>query len=677
MVDYLIVTFIQEEYDAVLRSFRGDDVRTISDEAGKTRVLSVATSSGQDSMIAIARTGAQGNVIALGTVLQLLEDQKPRLVLSVGIAGAPPTEDIFLGDVLLVNDVHDLTRGAETDTGREEAAASTYLMQAVKDYVANVTIDDFRQWREQMESMPRPAVEGFPGEWTGDPDRDDQINRVLAANAERLLPTFRAGAVASADTLVKSDDFMQGRLRLDRGILGNDMESVGVARACETAHVPLLVLRAISDIVGYPRSDLWKHYACGTAAAFARELVRLDAVDTITGKLSPSQAELPNATSATIETLTRVLARIRQSAVSDAAIECRKAFSLFQQLPAELKRPSAPALFQALDRPMKYLGDKRLVFEVAEACIACCSGADLDDTAAECQARARICGTSWVHQRTGKLGLAEQEANEAVRISEGIQSTKNLAFCKKCLGRLKRMQAETAPNVEEKSALFKSSLELLHEAIDLFGKLDDDSEVGDCLSLRGRTYLSMGNVASASDCAAQAKPRIEHHSKDYLDLCILEGDLFAANREFGQALASYQHVIDDGTNLDYQISEIMARAYRQKGRVLMRLDRRADAADAFEKAKTIWSHYGEADFAAEAEWERICANRELDTRTIRLLEREATQALLRCEAVRVFEEESSRSGKRVVASRVGHDDAVWRNLLKRARRRLALQPPKD
>ena len=93
----------------------------------------------------------------------------------------------------------------------------------------------------------------------------------------------------------------------------------------------------------------------------------------------------------------------------------------FERLPEELKRRWAPDLFDTLDRPMKYLGDKQLVLDVADACIECCSGVDLDDKTAECQARARICGKSWAYQRMGNLGLAEQEAQESVRISEGIR----------------------------------------------------------------------------------------------------------------------------------------------------------------------------------------------------------------------------------------------------------------
>ena len=679
MVDYLIVTFIPEEYEAVLRHFRRSAEGSVAGVPGETRVVSVTTRSGQDATAAIARTEREGNISALSAVLQLIDEHKPRVVLAVGIGGGVPTSDLFLGDVLLANDVHDLTRGAETLGGRQEATASTYLMSAVKTYVANLTLDDLSDWGEQMASIPRPPLVRIGKAWTGDEEWDLAIDQALTNHRTRSWPTIRAGVVASSDHLVKSEKFMRRRLLVDRGILGNDMESVGVAKACETKEVPLLILRGISDIVGLPRSDEWKRYACEAVAGCARELVGLDAVETIAVRLGDARSGLQDDTRVVIESLDGALAEIRGRVPPEAARTCRDAFGFFRQLPEELKRRWAPDLFDTLDRPMKCLGDKELVLQVAEACIACCSGVDLDDNAAECQARARICGTSWVYQRTGRLGLAEQEAQEAVRISEGVASDENLAFCKKCLGRIKRLRAETATNTDERRALFSSSVSCLRGAIGLFGAVTghgpDDAEVGDCYSLLGRTHLSAGDVASAWECAAQARQRIDVGSKDYLDLCILQGDLLAANRKYERALQAFEQVIRIAAGQDYQVSEIVARAHLRKGEALLRTDRKADAAAAFDAAEEIWTHYGEVNFAAEAEWGRVLATRTLDPRTIRLLEREEPR--VRCEVVMLYEERQTGRGRAVVGQRVGADDTVWKNLVRRAKRNLALKSPSE
>ncbi|MCY4362889.1 MAG: hypothetical protein OXE42_12010 [Gammaproteobacteria bacterium] len=675
MVDYLVVTFIREEYEAVLRQFRDPDDNTVSGVPGDTRVVRVTARSGQGVAVAIARTACEGNVSAQDAVLELITAQQPRLVLAVGIAGAVPTSDVFLGDVVLAKDIHDLTRGAETATGREEAAASSYLMNAVKDFVTNVTTHDFKKWQDWAASIARPEVEGIGNSWTDDEDWDKKINGTLEDNRKRTLPIVVDGVIASSDHLVKSEDFMENRLLVDRRILANDMESAGVAKACERRHVPLLILRAISDIVGHARSDDWKRYACEIVAGCAREVVYLESVDTIESKLKKGEPGLSGATKGIIDSLDDTLVRIRRGVTSEYASACQEAFDRFRELPEKLKRRWAPDLFETLDRPMKYLGDKKLVLDVAKACIECCSGVDLDDRTAECQARARICGTSWVYQRTGNLGLAEQEALKSVRISEGVSSRKNLAFCKKCLGRLKRLRAEAESNPEVKRAFFKDSVQCLEEAISLFRDLDHDREVGDCYSLLGRTYLSKGDIRTASECVEEAMRRIDPDSKDYLDLRILEGDICLAAGEHAKAFEAFGEVIDLSSEQDYQISEIVARAHRQRAWTLMRVGRNAEAEIAFAKAQRIWEYYGEDNFAAEAEWGGILASEILERRTKLLLE--AEDSLVRCEAVRLYREEQSKRRPRAVAQRGRADNTVWKNLIKEAKRLQALGSGSD
>ena len=674
MVDYLIVTFIREEHEAVFRQFQDPDDDTVSGVPGGTREVQVTTRNGQDVTVAIARTASEGNLSALDVVRELIDEQQPRLVLVVGIAGAVPTKDVFLGDVVLAKDIHDLTRGAETAAGREEAAASSYLMNTVKDFVANVTMDDFNEWQDRNALITRPGVEGIGSSWTDDEEWNEKINGTLEDNEKRTLPKVVDGVIASSDQLVKSVDFMERRLLVDRRILANDMESAGVAKACERRNIPLLILRGISDIVGLPRSDDWKRYACEVVAGCARQVVYLESVDTIESKLKKGEPGLPSGTKDIIESLNATLARIRRDVASENASACRKAFGLFGELPKELKRRWAPDLFDTLEQPMKYSGNKKLVLDVAKACIECCSGVNLDERTAECQAKARICGTSWVYQRTGNLGLAEQEAQESVRISEGISSRKNLAFCKKCVGRIKRLRAEAESNLKVKRARFKDSVQCLEEAASLFGDLGDDREVGDCYSLLGRTYLSSENVRKARECASEASRRIVPGTKDYLDLRILEGDIWLVTGEMPKALEAFAEVIGV-TSEDYRISEIVARAHRQRAQALMRVGRNADAEIAFAKAQSIWEHYGEDNFAAEAEWGGILASGMLKRRTKLLLE--AEEPLVRCGAVRLYKERQSKRGRRVVAQRVGADDTVWKNLIREAKRLQALGSGSD
>ena len=80
-------------------------------------------------------------------------------------------------------------------------------MNAVKDFVANVTMDDFKEWQERATSITRPRVEGIGNSWTGDEDWDKKINGTLEENGKRTLPKVVDGVIASSDHLVKSEEF--------------------------------------------------------------------------------------------------------------------------------------------------------------------------------------------------------------------------------------------------------------------------------------------------------------------------------------------------------------------------------------------------------------------------------------------------------------------------------------
>ncbi|MCY3859123.1 MAG: hypothetical protein OXG25_09485 [Gammaproteobacteria bacterium] len=673
MVDYLIVTFIREEYEAVWQLFRDSAEKIESDVPGTTRVVSVRTKVGDSVKVAIGRTSNIGNLSALEEVIRFIDEQQPRLVLTAGIAGAVPTSDVCLGDVVLGNEVHNLTLSAETASGREEAVRGSYQSKAVRHFVANVTNDDFEALHDRAAKLTRPAV-GELGKSSTDGDSwNEKIEMSLKATKNRTVPKVVDGVIASSDSLVKSNEFMKNRLHVDRRILINEMESAGAAIACENRDVPLLILRSVSDIIGHVRSDDWKWYACDVLAICAWDVVQLGAVERITAKLQSGDQDIAVSVNEVVHSLDAVLFRLSQGVTHEHVVDCREAFDLFRLLPSRLKRKCAPGLFETLDKPMKYLGDKKFVIEVAKECIECCSGTELDDAALECQARAMICGTSWALQRTGQLGKAEDEARASMQISEGIGAHRNLAFCKKCLGRLLRMRAEVETNAILKVEFLNESVRHLREAINSFGELDepDEAEVGDCYSLLGRTYLVTRDFDEAQYCASEARVRIQADSKDRLDLLILEGEIRVATGEYSSALALFDEAIESVIDDGYQISEIVARAHLQKAHTLMQLDQIDEADASYANAQAIWEHYGEDHFAAEAEWGRILASGMLKRRAIRQLG--AQPAVVRCLAVDLYKKRSERRGQRVVAQRGGTDDAAWKRLIKDAKHEISLR----
>lgn len=310
---------------------------------------------------------------------------------------------------------------------------------------------------------------------------------------------------------------------------------------------------------------------------------------------------------------------------SQGISECRKAHHLFSALELHIQRLMALRLFNVLDKPMKALGDKSLVLEVAETCIEVAHHPSRTPEEAECEARARICGTSWAYQRLGKLDLAASEARLSKELSELMNLSKNLAFCHKCNGRLARLRAEETDDRAERGRFLEESVAELSKAIDMFSHHEDygpeDPEVGDCHSLLARTFLFAGDVSEAKKHVEKASALIgDDESKDYFDLQIVRGDIAAHGLDWREAHTRYTAVIDRGGGHDYQMSEIVARAYMQRGKIYVRKNEKEKAASDFTKAAAIWERYDEKLPAAEARWEAALVTHDFPRQVLRELE---------------------------------------------------------
>ncbi len=362
---------------------------------------------------------------------------------------------------------------------------------------------------------------------------------------------------------------------------------------------------------------------------------------------------------------------------SQGISKCRKAHHLFSALEPHIQRLMAPRLFNVLDRPMKALGDKRLVLEVAEKCIEVTDHPSRTPEEAECEARARICGTSWVYQRLGNLGRAADEAQLSLELSARTDSpAKNLAFCHKCNGRLARLRAEETDDREVRGRFLQESVDELSTAIDLFSRHEEfgpeDPEVGDCHSLLARTFLFAGDVAEAEKHVEKASGLLaDDESKDYFDLQIVIGDIAVHRRDWGAAHTRYTAVIDRGSGQDYQMSEIVARACMQRGKIYARKNDKEKAASDFTKAAAIWERYKEKLPAAEARWEAAFVTHDFPRPVSRLLEPEPPE--VKVAAFGLFESDRNNASRThtSLAQRGVHDVTRWKRNLSRARKNLA------
>jgi tetratricopeptide (TPR) repeat protein len=333
-------------------------------------------------------------------------------------------------------------------------------------------------------------------------------------------------------------------------------------------------------------------------------------------------------------------------------------------------------LFKVLDKRIKSIGNKKLVLTAAELAISAAKLAVRDEDVAKWEAHALICGVSWVYQRIGRLDDARAKADQSFSIGESIGDDENSAFCKKCSGRLARMQAERVADQSMRVRLLNESVGLLQDAITRFSRLGNHGpaspEVGDCRSLLARTLLSMQRPDDAFAEAVRAYRLLQPGSKDFIDLLILNGDIDVARKSKGSARNWYSEAIGAKAVAGAEINEMRARAYCQRARLLpSNEDERRIALEDYRRSAAIWTELGETRAAATAQWESALLEGDVPRNAIRKLARQ--DPCVRIRVLAQHQAEVAGSSRPAVGRRQEPAPEYWDWQIKEAVRLLAIE----
>ena len=328
--------------------------------------------------------------------------------------------------------------------------------------------------------------------------------------------------------------------------------------------------------------------------------------------------------------------------------------------------------FRIVQTMLKDFGDKRLVLRIARQSIAASRAEGRARDQVKDETVAAICGVSWVYQRTGRLAEALAEAERSLDLGKNIGWDRNTAFCCKCIGRLRRMKSEAIADTKERADALMASVESLRDAIERFALLGMEEEVGDCYSLLARTYLVTGDRAAARDAIAKAEERlVDANNKDYLDLQIVKGDVLLGY-DPAAAEAMYTDVLATRSEKDgAQRSEIVARAFFQRGLARAASDQKGRSHEDMVRAAEIWD--GLDDPAADvANWEIARTADWMDRDTERVL-REVPIAVRVRAAQLIGEETAGRPVQRAQRRRL--PEQYLRGVIRRAKERVAVDRP--
>ncbi len=266
-VDFLIITALAEERDAVLSKFGnpeplpkdGLDVHTY-------HLADVRTARGTSYRVIVTALVQMGPIEAAAQTAFAIGRWQPEAVLMVGIAGGVKGV-AALGDVLIARQVADYTLG-KVETPTTKKARRSAGVRATPRRAA-----PRRQIRWESHRVDRSLLDSalhLPAHWR---------KLIRVRRPERGQSALRDGIVASGGDVVADKSFMdQLRVNMPK-LVGVEMEGGGVATAIKASvrEPRFLMIRGVSDFADPHKNAAaakkWRRYAAHAAAAFARALL--------------------------------------------------------------------------------------------------------------------------------------------------------------------------------------------------------------------------------------------------------------------------------------------------------------------------------------------------------------------------------------------------------------------
>jgi hypothetical protein len=343
------------------------------------------------------------------------------------------------------------------------------------------------------------------------------------------------------------------------------------------------------------------------------------------------------------------------------------------------------SVFPAADKLLKATGDLHLVLDVARLSIRAAGRQPSPGQAPSNQmlrdkTQTLICGLSWVYQRTDRLSEARVHGEESLRRGEELGWSRNSAFCKKCIGRLLRLEAESCKDEDQRELLLRRSVTSLQEAIPIFEAGQDADlgpgceDVGECLSLIGRSHLVSKDLKAAREAIIGAYEILEHFrpSKAWADLVILDGELQLREGRSQVAIDRSDEVLGNLPDGDSEISEIRARAFLLKASAFRSEKRLEWAADAYSRAAAEYAALGDSTKEGRAQWNELLVRQTIKPGVVpkdlaQLLADESDPSVC-VQAVKIYKERvAGRSGGKARSQRHGATTAYLEQLVREAR----------
>jgi nucleoside phosphorylase len=252
----IICALEQPEFEALMNAIGGPEAWKVVGSARFPHVYRqtvLRTIGGVNLQIVGTTSTSMGLTAAAIVTTQLILQFRPRLVVMVGIAAGTRAGDRRFGDVLVADPSVDYNSGKVSfEGGIREFLPDPYPI-GLNPRLRSV----LQKYRGDHASFV-----AIRGRWGG----------VLPAGPNRV----HIGPLGAADQVIDDESRIVEIRRNWRKLIGVEMETYGVYRACYEAPDPkprFVAFKSVCDFAA-EKSDSWQQYAAFVAAEFAAEFLR-------------------------------------------------------------------------------------------------------------------------------------------------------------------------------------------------------------------------------------------------------------------------------------------------------------------------------------------------------------------------------------------------------------------
>lgn len=246
-VDFVIITPLSEECDAVLRKLGNHTKTNPSEEDTRvyyTSSLAATFPDGSSSTyrIAVASLADVGRVEAATATNDAIRRWRPQFVILVGIAGGYRDADVQLGDLLIPTQIVDYEKQKFKNDGTKIRWQGFRVNTRLLNEARSFRSDD---WKHCIDT-PRPR-QGYP-----------QVHYGIVFTGDKVI----------------ANDLLSEYQRTWDCLIGVEMEAGGTALAAfQAPGAPgFFMIRGVSDLADPTKNtklvEKWRAYACDVAASF-------------------------------------------------------------------------------------------------------------------------------------------------------------------------------------------------------------------------------------------------------------------------------------------------------------------------------------------------------------------------------------------------------------------------